>query len=758
MYLRHELKNEETEDIINRLLIPNVNSIDKNETVYLSNEIANYSKKDIKCAIDNFNHRVSWNIGSKCLIYSRSHKYWHNGEIANIFVDSNSNQEWLVVKYNQTKKKKIQRFSPDIKPLKYIYQSNDSINTKKTNDIVNYLKNKSKQIHQQQTERFSIVSRPENKTLNPKCDSDTHTIKHIHSIDKQSSDNEAESDSSDWTISSDSSDSSNDSSDDIETERKEHWKYINRQITKHQEIISLFQPHLSMDEANKLQCGDMIDHKYSITDKFDSAMILGKKGTNLKIHYTQFDDEYDKYSDYTKELHCFAAPGSISTRHAHRLKQLQKGDFVSINPIHKHPECKCGMVEELDTGSGQLQIKYRFDNNFYSYWTHCDNEIEIKARQYELKDILENHFYDGFINAERDSFKQIKQKIKKSMDCIKTLILPKLKSQKAVTEYIYHMHHLFFEQFICIKLKGVLNNIKWHQLINEFNHQYHRMVNDLIVNKDANQLQIVPSLMTVNSDRLLCQLSRKSWTMFDQQIIMAARMKLHTINDIEYKNDRGHSKYNTYDEFIPFYGVANNDFGCIDEPKECVNLQRVNFLLQIFQQHWIDCLKQNIKQLTFIDIFDALCDDDKSTGAGNDYDSIQLINDFEHIQQNHLVEISKLSDPPIFTCGHGDKCICNDRYSETEQDDEKHGNKYFNFTDPRHVNIMKYMVKVHMFLAHKIGLKIDDSENKIGIKKIKNDNYRKMIIFGVDRDGTKFTLFKNVLLKNNGGRIVCNRR
>eukprot|EP01084_Bolivina_argentea_P009599 17917_1 len=109
---------------------------------------------------------------------------------------------------------------------------------------------------------------------------------------------------------------------------------------------------LSYLEADTLEINDMIDHRNTCEEYFGLylvAMILDKNGTNLKIHYffRGNDTKYDKWSDYTKELQCFAKPGSITNRTSHRLKHLQKGDIVDINPLCHQDGWTCGVIETV---------------------------------------------------------------------------------------------------------------------------------------------------------------------------------------------------------------------------------------------------------------------------------------------------------------------------------------------------------------------------------------------------------------------------
>eukprot|EP01084_Bolivina_argentea_P047659 87841_1 len=61
--------------------------------------------------------RLSWDLGSVCSIYLRAKKIWCIGQIINVYIDSETNKEWLVVKYNNNKIRKLQRLSHDLQPI-----------------------------------------------------------------------------------------------------------------------------------------------------------------------------------------------------------------------------------------------------------------------------------------------------------------------------------------------------------------------------------------------------------------------------------------------------------------------------------------------------------------------------------------------------------------------------------------------------------------------------------------------------------------
>eukprot|EP01083_Nonionella_stella_P317893 1159459_1 len=55
--------------------------------------------------------RLRLDVNSTCNIFSRSKHSWLKGVVSKIWIDSDTNQEWLNVKYSDNKRKKIQRFS-----------------------------------------------------------------------------------------------------------------------------------------------------------------------------------------------------------------------------------------------------------------------------------------------------------------------------------------------------------------------------------------------------------------------------------------------------------------------------------------------------------------------------------------------------------------------------------------------------------------------------------------------------------------------
>merc|ERR1712176_377254 len=137
-----------------------------------------------------------------------------------------------------------------------------------------------------------------------------------------------------------------------------------------------FESHMTLSAALNLKVHDKIDHRDQ-AGRFVFATVSEKQGTNLKIHYDGWSRKWDTWSDFNREIHRFAAPGSISKRASHRFKTLKKGDYVDINPTQRHPGWKCGEIRRLDQKSGQVQVVYECAEKNYLYWAHLDNKSEI---------------------------------------------------------------------------------------------------------------------------------------------------------------------------------------------------------------------------------------------------------------------------------------------------------------------------------------------------------------------------------------------
>eukprot|EP01084_Bolivina_argentea_P005744 10859_1 len=481
------------------------------------------------------------------------------------------------------------------------------------------------------------------------------------------------------------------------TDRNGPIKEENVVTEDEKENVDTFKANLTMEEAQNLQCGDIIDRRPRPAGRCELSVISEKDGTNLKIHplFAGNDIKYDDWMDYTQQLQCFAKPGSITNRPAHRLKHLQKGDIVDINPLCHQDGWTCGVIEKVQKASGQIKIQYFFNHNMKFYWTHCDNALEVKPSTYEFEDLMKNHCYDGFINPEKDDVDIIAQKIKKCLTYIKTQIIPTY-PLTMVNDYVLGLYDYFLQGLILKKLKNILNdNSKLNSLTNVFTNIYQEIVNEISIQKDTKHLQVERDLLTIDNNT---KQAVNSWNDSHKKIIMTLKMKLHTIND----SYIGKDEHKEYEEFV--YNQHGDIINCGGNVSACIHLERINFVLELYQKYFIlfvDTDKKN-SQITFLDIFDELCTTDS-------YNVVQMINDFEHIKRNHMHQISNSSNSMITACSYPDKCICNTRVEEEQK--ENINDTYFGYSDAHHVNIMKYMTKIHMYLSHGLGLQLEPNDD-----------------------------------------------
>ena len=77
-----------------------------------------FTDETILKVMEDVDIRLKWNVNSKCSLYSRSKEKWYEGEIVDVFNDKQTNAEWLMVRYGP-KKKRVQRFCADIKPIEF---------------------------------------------------------------------------------------------------------------------------------------------------------------------------------------------------------------------------------------------------------------------------------------------------------------------------------------------------------------------------------------------------------------------------------------------------------------------------------------------------------------------------------------------------------------------------------------------------------------------------------------------------------------
>eukprot|EP01084_Bolivina_argentea_P261503 441940_1 len=127
-----------------------------------------------------------------------------------------------------------------------------------------------------------------------------------------------------------------------------------------------------------------VEHKYDTEFKNENEtesneITKNKNNENMSSNGTKSvaRSTKDTHNEMTNQLSSFAKP-------AHRLKQIEKGDYVNINPLYRYPHhgWQCGKIENVYT-NGQVKVAYMVNGREYTYVVHLDNEAEIDLCSYE---------------------------------------------------------------------------------------------------------------------------------------------------------------------------------------------------------------------------------------------------------------------------------------------------------------------------------------------------------------------------------------
>ncbi len=106
------------------------------------------------------------------------------------------------------------------------------------------------------------------------------------------------------------------------------------------EFNSFLNDFLTQNEANELNIGDEIDHLRIKNNTFFADKINDKKENNLKIHYIEYEDTYDEWSNYKNELYRYSKYGSITThKYASILHHSYDEYFGDDTDFHTFQHC-----------------------------------------------------------------------------------------------------------------------------------------------------------------------------------------------------------------------------------------------------------------------------------------------------------------------------------------------------------------------------------------------------------------------------------
>eukprot|EP01084_Bolivina_argentea_P194236 333234_1 len=443
--------------------------------------------------------------------------------------------------------------------------------------------------------------------------------------------------------------------------------------TNDEKYFPKFPDHMIFEQVDSLLVGCTIDHRHK-EGKYLAARIIEKtvNNCNLKIHYEGVSSEHDTWCDYSKELDRFYKVYSVSNRGAHRMHNINVNMSVDGNPKYKnHNGWKHCYVSLKDEYSGQVCISYEWEGkrcNDYAMWVHLDNEQEIAplGTNIDVVALLELEQYDLIIKVDecKDNVLLYDTKVKECCKWIKQTIYPKKKQESwsTLSKYLIGLHQEFYQVLICGEISRKLENKEnTEKLKRIFLKMYSQILDELKTERDN-------ILLDISSDLKVYAISKQG-KLSDEMITILQQ------NKVEWYTKT-------------YVSVEEND--CHGSSCPCVD--RISFLLQLFNQYFI---KKNTNDSS--DKLDFIMIWDEAINIDNVYSATQLIDDFEHIIAAHTSEILLQKLEYIIDSCQEQYCIGNRRRRE----DSSTTGSYFGYTEAHEINVIKLMVKIHMYICHK---------------------------------------------------------
>eukprot|EP01084_Bolivina_argentea_P256470 431823_1 len=339
--------------------------------------------------------------------------------------------------------------------------------------------------------------------------------------------------------------------------------------------------------------------------------------------------------NYVLNTDQLAKAGSISTRKANRLKELRVGCYLDVFYLR----WRCVQIKIMDSVSGQICVKYYDSRKSYERWFHLDNVSKVQkfGTKCNLDDILDNHFYKPYFDLDKhgNDFAAIHEKLKDCCAYIRNKIIPreKNKSRRTMIQYVCSMYNRFFVNFIATQN----------------------------INKDILQITLTTSQQLLSPT--------------NQTQVKSIKMKWHTINDFENK--------------VNVSQTCNKLFDC-----GCI--KRIEYLLELFQENVVDLHKYESDEIEDVDCINFILLYNECIYNDN-YNVINIINDFNHIQQYHIQHMYKHSH--LLPKCTNEICIMNKR---SEYELKESNNEYFGYQGAEEIKLIKLFVKNHVYLSHRL--------------------------------------------------------
>eukprot|EP01084_Bolivina_argentea_P121099 214653_1 len=371
----------------------------------------------------------------------------------------------------------------------------------------------------------------------------------------------------------------------------------------------------------------------------------------------------------------------LSFEEANKLQINDKFDYYDT----RFGQCYC--VTILDKNNTKIKIHYDGYKSANDKWVDFSMELNRFAKYKSItSNLLLNHNYAKYFKLDEygNNISILTETMQSCMKSIKNDIIPlvKLQSRYTVIAWVNFMYYYLYELFMSNKLKNVINDEeKYKKFVDIFNTTYHDLIHDICVGIDVKHLQIKKDLLATDSHP---ESQTKQFSKLANEEITKMKILWHAI----------HTKSNVQNDYQL---QMSKELNCIGEIDKCISLKKITYLLEIFDEYFIKN-QQYKKTVRFVDVFNVLC--------GNTRNNLTaLVNDFEHIREHHIEQICTAIEYSIKLCNEIETCVCSKR-SEFEYEINAFGlNDEYSCHE---INIIKYMMKIHMFLSHKEGLQTEE--------------------------------------------------
>eukprot|EP01084_Bolivina_argentea_P125461 222287_1 len=327
------------------------------------------------------------------------------------------------------------------------------------------------------------------------------------------------------------------------------------------EYMSIEEMNGIIEKEQNLKIDYRIDYRID-TGKFIEATIVNKNNTTLTIQFENDEEELEEVEcDYKTNISRFSQYGSISKRKAHRFISLIQEDYIDIN----RNGWRFGEISEFDDKSGQILVGFLDDEEEYEeYWTHLDNEQEVAecGSKCDILEMIKQNNYDPYFNIKKHKYdgKLMNKKLVQCFEYINTVLKEKKnESQSSLIQYLIDVYRGLYKESIISEMNDRLNGEDMKCIKDIFIENYKSIIKEFRIDIDRFHLEFNVNSVIIDTGT--------DKTTYDPLALKLREIKVRW-NTLRPKHDN----------------IIDDD---CDE-KRCRAIKRVNYILELFDEFYID--------------------------------------------------------------------------------------------------------------------------------------------------------------------------